>query len=80
MPELAVWLTFLLIVPLSALVLWQKERVRALCARKGYALVCGAAGSAGSALFALSAFTGSWAMLVAGAVLASVFMGMAILM
>lgn len=80
MPELAVWLTFLLIVPLSALVLWQKERVRALCARKGYALVCGAAGSAGSALFALSAFTGSWAMLVVGAVLASVFMGMAILM
>ncbi len=80
MPELAVWLTFLLIVPLSALVLWQKERVRALCARKGYALVCGAAGSAGSALFALSAFTGSWAMLVVGAVLASVFMGMVILM
>lgn len=80
MPELAVWFTFLLIVPLSALVLWQKERVRALCARKGYALVCGAAGSVGSALFAVSASTGSWAVLVAGAVLASVFMGMAILM
>ena len=80
MPELAVWFTFLLIVPLSALVLWQKERVRALCARKGYALVCGAAGSAGSALFAASASTGSWVVLAVGAVLASVFMGMAILM
>lgn len=57
MPELAVWFTFLLIVPLSALVLWQKERVRALCARKGCALVCGVAGSAGSALFAVSAST-----------------------
>ena len=80
MPELAVWFTFLLIAPLSALVLWQKERVRALCARKGCALVCGAAGSAGSALFAVSASTGSWVVLVVGAVLASAFMGMAILM
>ena len=80
MPELAVWFTFLLIVPLSALVLWQKERVRALCARKGCALVCGAAGSAGSALFAVSASTSSWVVLAVGAVLASAFMGMAILM
>lgn len=80
MSEIAVWLTFLLISPLSAIVLWQKERVRGLCACRGFVFGCGAAGSAGSALFALSAFTGSWAMLVAGAVLASVFMGMAILM
>ena len=80
MSELAVWLTFLLIVPLSALVLWQKERVRSLCAHKGFALGCGVAGSAGSVLFALSATTGSWVALVAGAVLASAFMGMAILM
>lgn len=80
MPEIAVWLTFLLIVPLSVIVLWQKERVRGLCACKGFVFGCGAAGSAGSALFALSAFTGSWAVLVAGALLASIFMGMAILM
>ena len=80
MSEIAVWLTFLLIVPLSVIVLWQKERVRGLCACKGFVFGCGAAGSAGSALFALSAFTGSWAVLVAGALLASIFMGIAILM
>ncbi len=79
MAEVAVWLTFLLIVAVSALVLVFRKAVSSRFNRPGAALACGACGSAGSALFIAAAVTGSWAALVAGAVLSSVFMGMSIL-
>ena len=80
MAEIAVWLTFLLIVALSAVVLWKRASVRSLCANRGFGLACGVAGSVGSALFAVSAWLDSWALLVIGALFASAFMGMAILL
>ncbi len=80
MAEVAVWLTFLLIVPLSAVVLWQRERVRRLCAGRAFSLMCGVVGSVGSALFVAGAWLGSWAAMAMGALCASAFMGMVILL
>ncbi len=79
MAEVAVWLTFLLIVAVSAAVLALRGPVSRHFAARPAALACGVCGSAGSALFIAAAVTGSWAVLVAGAVLSSVFMGMSIL-
>lgn len=79
MAEMAVWLTFLLIVPLSAAVLALRKRVEPLFSRRSVAMACGVAGSVGSALFIASAILCSWPVLVVGALLASVFMGMSIL-
>ena len=79
MAEVAVWLTFLLIVAVSVAVLAARGAASRHFADRATALACGVCGSVGSALFIAAALTGSWAVLVAGAVLSSVFMGMSIL-
>ena len=80
MAEVATWLTFLLILPLSAAVLARREQVRRMSTKRPFVLACGAMGSLGSLLFVISAWLGSWMLLAAGSILAAFFMGMAILL
>ena len=78
MPELATWLTFLCVVPLSLVFLALGNRVGRAVLRAPLPLAAGAAGTAGSLMLALSARLASWPILVAGAVLGGLFMGTAI--
>ena len=79
MAEVAVWATFLLVVPLSVLVLVGRRRIPSLAGRTWFVLCAGLLGSLGSVLFVLAASCGSMLLLAAGSVLCAVFMGFAIL-
>ena len=78
MPELATWLTFLTVVPLSVAFIANINRAARAAGRPPLLLASGAAGTAGSLLLALSAHLSSWPVLAAGAVLAGPFMGTSI--
>ena len=78
-PELAAWTTFLLVVPFSLVPLFGRGLARRASASTPALLAAGAAGTAGSLLFALSAHLASRPMAIAGAVLCALFMTAAIL-
>ena len=79
MAELATWITFSLVVPLSALFLWKSTLVRRLIVRPGALAGCGALGTLGSLLFSWAAQRTSWPLLIIGAVLGASFMATSIL-
>jgi DNA-binding CsgD family transcriptional regulator len=79
MPELATWTTFLLLVPLAAILLCSKSAAKRMVTSQ-CALVCaGALGSLGSALFAVSAHLSSFPLMFAATIPAALFMASSIL-
>ena len=79
MPEAATWLTFLVCAIVGVLFLLHRETTARLASSNASLLVTGVVGSIGSLLFVLSAALQSWSLLVAGALLAGVFMPVSIL-
>ena len=78
-PELAAWTTFLLVVPFSLVPLFGRDLARRASGSTPALLAAGAAGTAGSLLFALSAHLACRPLAIAGAVLCALFMTAAIL-
>ncbi|MEE8716540.1 MAG: helix-turn-helix transcriptional regulator [Coriobacteriales bacterium] len=78
MPELATWSTFLMVVPISV-VLLRRGLARRLVSTPRALAVAGALGSAASLLFALAAALGSAGLVVACAVPAAAFMASSVL-
>lgn len=79
MAELATWITFTLVVPLSALFLWKGALVRRLIVQPGVLAGCGVLGTLGSLLFVWAAQRTSWPLLGVGTVLGASFMATSIL-
>ena len=79
LPELATWATFLLVVPISLVFLLARGLARRASTSTPLLLASGAAGMAGSLLFALSAHLESRPLIAVGAPLCALFMATAIL-
>ena len=77
MSEIAAICTFAFGVPLYIAAMRRSDAMRRLLARRKIMAAVAVAGTVGSLVLVCSGFAGSWALLVAGAVLCAIFMGFA---